>query len=454
MSSRATVIKLTKDNYQDYHLDDIIAISIATPNSMGDSGAYEIVSSDGVIYHANPYYEDISMEQVVHVCPFISDSQLDYSLDEPRGWKRFNMGYGNFLFIRDSIIEQFQLCINKLELIPYNGLYVYDNWKEIVLDIVDGTMDKNILVNKLKGVVYGQAIGDALGLGTEFMDDAEMTKKCPNGVRDYSDIYQDAHRRRWKVGEWTDDTDMMLCIANAVIEDKGVNLTHIAKNFKAWADDEPLGIGNNTYKVLSFGDYVEKPFDAAKLVWEMSNRQSAANGGLMRTSVVGLFPKAVEQCAVDICRLTHYDPRCIGSCVIVSSLIHSLVYDSKSLSYHQILDLANKYDERIAEYIDLSLNAHIRALGLQDENSMGYTLKTLAASLWAYWNASSFEDGLLAVVNAGGDADTNAAVACAILGAKFGYDSIPREYIEGLIHREELDEVVEGLRFLVDNKQK
>ena len=137
MSSRATVIKLTKDNYQDYHLHDVIAISIATSNSMGDSGAYEIVSSDGVIYHANPYYEDISMEQVVHVCPFISDSQLDYFLDEPRGWKRFNMGYGNFLFIRDSIIEQFQLCINKLELIPYNGLYVYDNWKEIVLDIVD-----------------------------------------------------------------------------------------------------------------------------------------------------------------------------------------------------------------------------------------------------------------------------------------------------------------------------
>lgn len=452
MSSRATVIKLTKDNYQDYHLHDIIAISIATPNSMGDSGAYEIVSSDGVVYHANPYYEDISMEQVIHVCPFISDSQLDISLDEPRGWKRFNLGFGNYLFIRDSIIEQFQLWINKLKSNPYNDLY--RKWKEIVLDIVDGTIDKNRIIDKLKGVVYGQAIGDALGLGTEFMDDAEMAEKYPNGVRDYSDIYQDPHRRRWKVGEWTDDTDMMLCIANAVIGDRGVNITHIAKNFKAWADDEPLGIGNNTYKVLSFGDYVEKPFDAAKLVWEMSNRQSAANGGLMRTSVVGLFPKAVEKCAADICRLTHYDPRCVGSCVIVSSLIHSLVYHSEPLSYHQILDLANKYDKRIAEYIDLSLNTQIRALGLQDENSMGYTLKTLAASLWAYWNASSFEEGLLAVVNAGGDADTNAAVACAILGAKFGYDSIPREYIEGLIYREELDEVVEGLSFLVDNKQK
>jgi ADP-ribosylglycohydrolase len=47
-------------------------------------------------------------------------------------------------------------------------------------------------------------------------------------------------------------------------------------------------------------------------------------------------------------------------------------------------------------------------------------------------------------VNAGGDADTNAAVACAILGAKFGYKSIPKEYIEGLIYRDQLDDLIIG----------
>ena len=76
---------------------------------------------------------------------------------------------------------------------------------------------------------------------------------------------------------------------------------------------------------------------------------------------------------------------------------------------------------------------------------MGYTLKTLAAGLWAYWNAPSFEEGLLSVVRAGGDADTNAAVACAILGAKFGFNTIPQEYVDGLIYKEQLDEVVSGM---------
>ena len=54
-------------------------------------------------------------------------------------------------------------------------------------------------------------------------------------------------------------------------------------------------------------------------------------------------------------------------------------------------------------------------------------------------------EGLLAVVNAGGDADTNAAVACAILGAKFGFNAIPKEYVEGLRNRGLLDAIVQGL---------
>jgi hypothetical protein len=115
------------------------------------------------------------------------------------------------------------------------------------------------IIDKIKGTIYGQAIGDALGLGTEGMTEEEISQKYPNGIAHYSDIYQDRHRRRWKIGDWTDDTDMMLCIANAVIKDKGVNLTTIAQNFKDWAMGEPMGIGQTTYKVLNLADYVEKP---------------------------------------------------------------------------------------------------------------------------------------------------------------------------------------------------
>lgn len=300
--------------------------------------------------------------------------------------------------------------------------------------------------DKLKGTIFGQAIGDALGLATEGMTDEEIAKKYPHGISHYNDIFQDQHRQRWAIGDWTDDTDMMLCIANAFIKDKGVDYSNIASNFKEWANGKPMGIGANTFRVLREHDYVQEPFEVSKWIWELSHKRSAANGGVMRTSIVGLFPEAVEESAAKICQLTHYDPRCVGSCVIVSQLIHSLVYDEAPIDYGQIVDIGRKYDERIEEYIDLAINNDsIEALELQDPNSLGYTLKALAAGLWAYWHAKTFEDGLFAVIRAGGDADTNASVACAILGAKFGFHSIPSWCVEGLIYREQLDEVVEGM---------
>ena len=312
------------------------------------------------------------------------------------------------------------------------------------------SMDK-VLLDKIKGTIYGQAIGDALGLGTEGMTDEDMAWKYPNGITHYTDIFQDRHRKRWKIGDWTDDTDMMLCIAKAVVEDRGVNLAHIAQNFTGWLNGVPMGIGENTYKVLMCGDYVEHPLEVSKKVWEMSNCQSAANGGLMRTSIVGLFPEAVELCAANICRLTHYDPRCVGSCVIVSELIHAHVYGKQTPSFIQLVDTARKYDERIVEFMLLAQNNDIDSLELQDEKSMGYTLRTLAAALWAYLHAQNFEEGLLAVVRAGGDADTNAAVACALLGAKFGFNTIPTEYVDGLIYKNQLDEVIRGMVEIIEN---
>lgn len=299
-------------------------------------------------------------------------------------------------------------------------------------------------IDRFRGCLYGQAIGDALGLGTEGMTDEDMAWKYPHGLQHYNQIYQDRHRKRWKIGDWTDDTDMMLCIADAVIEDKGVNLQSIARHFKGWAKGNPMGIGHNTYKVLAIGDYVDRPFDVSRKVWEMSKYQSAANGGLMRTSVVGLFPKEVRACAENVCRLTHYDPRCVGSCVIVSELIHALVYGVQPPALPQIIKLAQQYDLDICEYVDKAW-METDIMNLMDDEHMGYTLVTLSVALWAYWHANSFEEGLLAVVNAGGDGDTNAAVACAILGAKYGYSSIPAEYVEGLFYKEQLDKTVDGL---------
>lgn len=293
-------------------------------------------------------------------------------------------------------------------------------------------MDTEFLKDKMLGCLYGQAIGDALGLGSEFMSKDEVKKNYPDGLKNYDQIIQDAHRRRWAKGAWTDDTDMMLCILNA-FENKEFNISRVASNFKEWFDGTPMGIGSHTYKVLCMADYVEQPEMCSKLWWELSRQQSAANGALMRTSVVGLAKTNIEAQAEAICKLTHYDPRCVGSCVIASSIIYNLVWHDRQLSYDKIKNIAHRYDERILEWVDAAYNSsEISMLDLDETYSIGYTLRTLSAALWCYWHSTSFENGLFSVVNEGGDADTNGAITCAILGARFGYSSLPSYYINNL----------------------
>ncbi len=58
--------------------------------------------------------------------------------------------------------------------------------------------------DKLLGVIFGQAVGDALGLGTEFMSRDKVVRNYPNRLTLYIPIIKDRRRRRWEQGEWTD----------------------------------------------------------------------------------------------------------------------------------------------------------------------------------------------------------------------------------------------------------
>ena len=325
---------------------------------------------------------------------------------------------------------------------------VEDDIREILeyhINDTDSTEDKNTnMVNdKIKGVIFGQAIGDALGLGTEFMTKKDVDKFYPNGLTYYDQIIQDYHRERWAKGAWTDDTDMMLCIANAIIKDKDIKLSTIAQNFKDWFNGEPLGIGSNTFKVLSFKDYTNNPQKGAEIIWNLSGKKSAANGAVMRTSVVGLWNNDTEKHATEICKLTHYDPRCVGSCAIIALLINNLVYKNQMLSLEQLIEIGERYDSRIREYLEQASQCERIEELVLDDSSMGYTLKTLAAAIWCLFHCNSFEEGLLAVVNAGGDADTNAAVACSLLGARYGMSTIPQKYIDGLANKTHLMKITD-----------
>ena len=146
-------------------------------------------------------------------------------------------------------------------------------------------MENEIIKERFLGTIFGQAVGDALGLSTEFMSKQEVDRFYPNGIEDYSQIVQDDHRRRWQRGDWTDDTDMMLCILDSFVACQKVDVLDIARRFKEWMMNGGMGIGRHTYNVIALGDYTSNPQKAAEIIWKMGKKKAAANGAVMRTSV-------------------------------------------------------------------------------------------------------------------------------------------------------------------------
>ena len=67
--------------------------------------------------------------------------------------------------------------------------------------------------------------------------------------------------------------------------------------------------------------------------------------------------------------------------------------------------------------------------------SSGYVVDTLEAAIWCLLNTNSIKDCLLKAVNLGDDMDTVAAVAGGLAGLYYGYEEIPKEWMEKIQKR-------------------
>lgn len=309
---------------------------------------------------------------------------------------------------------------------------------------------KNELIDRIKGAIYGQAIGDALGLGAEFLTKTQVAQFYPGGLKDYDQIIQDGHRSRWEKGEWTDDTEQMMCIFDSLLNKHQIDIKDIAKNLHHWANNGGRGIGNTIYAVLSDDEFLKDPHKVAQAVWEKSGKLLAANGGVMRTSILGVWEyydlQKVAHNAEIVCKITHTDPRCVGSCVAVSLAISLLLQGQTNYDIisQKIQELSVPYDDRLKEYFEFAETKTLENLELNQKDSIGYTLKAMAVAFWALKN-TNFEDGILKIINEGGDADTNAAIAGSVLGAKYGFSAIPTRWVEELKGKEILEVKIQQL---------
>jgi ADP-ribosylglycohydrolase len=285
---------------------------------------------------------------------------------------------------------------------------------------------------RIRFALFGHAVGDALGLGTEFLTKTEVAGHYPEGLREFHQIIRDDHRSRWPVGAWTDDTDQMLCLIDSLVQHRTIVTVDIGGRLQDWVSNGGMGVGRTVSAVVLSPAFRQQPLRASHRNWYETGRQQAANGGVMRTTPLGLWQwwhrDQIEKNAEHVCQITHFDPRCVASCVAVCDLLAQLVSGKEDIPVivEEAAARASRYHSEAGLWMRAMFNTRLEdlkldeGLELNEPNRLGYTYKTLAAAVWALIHAKSYEEGIQAIIHEGGDADTNAAVAGGLLGARFG----------------------------------
>lgn len=287
------------------------------------------------------------------------------------------------------------------------------------------------LNNKICGCLVGYALGDALGKGTEFMTKDIVKLKYPNGLRTFSGIVRDSHRSQWKQNQWTNDTEVLVRMVEDMAGKGDLDVESHARMLKGWYEEDPFDIVPTMRWVLSQPDYLDHPVETARHIWDIMPSLEASNEAFGRCMVAGMWPDENFLILVrDICRLTHYEQRCIGTAEIIGCIAHEILWNDRVMTYDEVYAMASSLDERICSYIDFAAAGRLENLNLDDPDTLWYTRKSTACALLAIWHFNSMEEALYRIVDEGGDADTNAALALGLLGLKLGAGALP-EYLSG-----------------------
>jgi len=282
--------------------------------------------------------------------------------------------------------------------------------------------------DKFRGVLLGLAVGDALGAPLEFQParsiDSLVTEMIGGGWQQLAP------------GEWTDDTQMTLCIVESLLTKRVFDPDDIARRFVLWMKSGPKDIGLHTGRVLEairHGD----PWEEASRDIQDLYPDNASNGSLMRCAPLALLfyrhPEVLQSLSPVLSRITHSHPDCEQACVFLNVAIALLLLGKRPSDV-----IEETYE--LCDAASPDLKARIgRAMEPRNATApTGHVLDTLEVAIWSYLHTHSFEAAVIAVVNRGADADTVGAVTGALAGARYGLSGIPQRWILALKEAEYL----------------
>lgn len=280
-------------------------------------------------------------------------------------------------------------------------------------------MDPMVL-DRAAGVLVASAAGDALGVPYEFGPATTDPSPVGGGLGGLAP------------GQWSDDTDMACAITRVALTGADLRseaaLDAIAAGFHEWYATGPGDVGVQTRQVLRISEPTAISTRAAALTVHERNGRSAGNGSLMRTGPVALAHLGDEAALIAAARtvsaLTHVEPDAQDACVLWCLAIRHAVLTGELDLRRGLPHVATVWRER--------LDAAEKREPNHFASSNGWVVSALQGAWSAVVRGDGLADGLRRAVCGGGDTDTVAAIAGALLGARYGASAVPSRWRRSL----------------------
>jgi ADP-ribosyl-[dinitrogen reductase] hydrolase len=293
-------------------------------------------------------------------------------------------------------------------------------------------------LDRAVGTLLGLACGDAVGTTLEF--------RAPGTFEPITDMVGGGPFSL-RAGEWTDDTSMALCLAESLVDRGALDLEDQLRRYVLWHDTGYLSSNGRCFDIgITTSTQLARFQRTGEAIDPLPNEESAANGSLMRLGAVPIRwhrdPGTAAERAGESSRSTHAATRPADACRLMGAMVSALIDgasfgDVVSPTFWQWGDL---HPEVMAIAASAWKEKEPPAI-----RGTGYCIDALEAALWSVADADDFRSAVLRAANLGDDADTTAAIAGQLAGARWGASAIPDAWREKVVAADRIVALSRGL---------
>lgn len=276
------------------------------------------------------------------------------------------------------------------------------------------------IADRIAGCLFGVATGDAIGKQTEMLSFEDIRRWYPDGVRGFEGApgaiiprYVGNRKREWRIGETTDDTERTIAVARAIISDKSVSHVSVGREMLSCTKSVHPGV-KSLWEFHTSGDpaYVATRHDGC--------------GAATRMSPIGIFcrPHRLDELvngAREASISTHGGSLAIAAAAATAAAVSAAIEGASSDDVFEFAVAA----ARAPVFTDAMRRARDDIGSCFPDGPL--TIVPLAIALAT--TLESAEDAILFAANLGGDSDSIASIAAAIVGAMHPH-TINRDWCE------------------------